>query len=355
MSQFTEQPIDERIAQRRARTAELKKKRKRQMLVHLSVAVLAVILLAMVAMFALNALSTGSKNAPSDSGLDTGNDAFQILQPDLEEGTEKQPVTGSGETQAGESTDTPTEEQPLEDTTSNADPDNESVPDQDGDTPDNADEPKAPDGSEGNTPVTNVGRYAETVIYVDPGRGYSDLGCTSDYLNGLHEQQINLDVALQTAQLLTDYGFTVLMTHDTNEIPAGQSEDYVLDQYARVDMANHSGCVVYLSIHCDYFPTNPQAGGTRLYYCTDVKNSAAFAEALSEGFSAAGFPAPQLSGKDKNNSFIVTSQVNVPSVLVELGFVTNEADAKALSDAAHRTNLAEALAAGVIGYLGFEE
>ena len=358
MSQFTEPNIDERIAQRRARTAELKRKRKRQLAVQLSVAVLAVILLAMVAIFAFNALSTGGKTPPADGTADMQDDAFQVLQPDLKDEPasepEKQPVTGSGETQTGESTDAPADEAPEEEVP----PDAEPAPEQDVQPPAPSEEPETgnePDEPADDAPATNVGRYAETVIYVDPGRGYSDLGCTSDYLNGLHEQQINLDVALQTAQLLTDYGFTVLMTHDTNEIPAGQGEDYVLDQYKRVDMANHSGCVVYLSIHCDYFPTNPQAGGTRLYYCTDVADSAAFAEALSEGFAAEGFAAPQISGKDKNNSFIVTSQVNVPSVLVELGFVTNEADAKALSDPAHRAHLAEALATGVIGYLGFHE
>lgn len=356
MSQFTEQNIDERIAQRRARTAELKRKRKRQTIVQLSVAILAVILLVMVAVFTLNALSTGSKMPPAEGSMGTEDEAFQILHPNLEDAPasepEKQPVIGSGETQAGESTDAPADELPEENVAPDTDTGTEPAPEQD--SPTEPEDP-APENPTEDAPVTNVGRYAETVIYVDPGRGYSDLGCTSDYLNGLHEQQINLDVALQTAHLLTEYGFTVLMTHDTNEIPAGQSDEYVLDQYQRVDMANHSDCVVYLSIHCDYFPTNPQASGTRLYYCTDVADSAAFAESLSEGFAAEGFAAPQISGKDKNNSFIVTSQVNVPSVLVELGFVTNEADAKALSDPAHRTNLAEALAAGVIGYLGFEE
>ncbi|MBE6954649.1 MAG: hypothetical protein E7449_01890 [Ruminococcaceae bacterium] len=363
MSQFTDRSIDERIAQRRARTAELKRKRKRQMLVQLSVAVLAVVLLAMVAVFMIHAFSTGTggNDTPTLSADDLSSEGMQIIQSDLDgkqesdvpsEETEKQPVIGSGETQTGESTDTP-----QEDAAPEAEPDSSAAPENNTDTdaPTEPDEPAEDETGAEDIPVTNVGRYAETVIYVDPGRGYSDLGCTSEYLNGLHEQQINLDVALQAAQLLTDYGFTVLMTHDSNEIPAGQPEDYVLDQYARVDMANHSDCVVYLSIHCDYFPTNPDAAGTRLYYCTDVANSAAFAEALSEGFSAEGFAAPQLSGKDKNNSFIVTSQVNVPSVLVELGFVTNASDAKALSDAAYRTRLAEALAAGVIGYLGFEE
>lgn len=353
MSQLTEPSIEERIAQRRARTAELKKKRKRQTIVHISVIVLAVILLAMLTVFILNALSTGNRggSAPATDNENPIGDSTQIIQSDLDreeasEEQEKQPVTGSGETQVDTPPETPAET-----------PEQEPAPEEDANeaAPSEPDVPAEEESPAQDIPVTNVGRYAETVIYVDPGRGYSDLGCTSNYLNGLHEQQINLDVALQTAQLLTDYGFTVLMTHDTNEIPAGQDEDYVLDQFARVDMANHSGCVVYLSIHCDYFPTNPDASGTRLYYCTDTEGAAAFAEALAEGFAQEGFAAPQLSGKDQNNSFIVTSQVKVPSVLVELGFVTNEADAKALSDATHRTRLAEALAAGVIGYLGFEE
>lgn len=342
MSQYSDPSIDERIARRRARTAELKKKRKRQMMIQLWMIVLAVVLLAMVTVFAVHALSTGRRagaSVPDNAALSNEPDSsfMQVMQ-----STVNTPEASTSGTDASQTT----QPEAGDDLFFDAEDPSDAL------QPDETEPGKIPEDRV--LPAT-VGRYAETVIYVDPGRGYSDLGCTSDYLNGLHEQEINLDVAMQTAQLLTDYGFTVLMTHDTNEIPAGQPEDYVLDQYTRADMANHSGCAVYLSIHCDYFPTNPDVSGTRLYYCTDVEGSAAFAEALSEGFSQEQFAAPQLSGKDQNNSFIVTSQVTAPSVLVELGFVTNEADAGALCTDEHRTSLAKALARGVILYLGLEE
>jgi N-acetylmuramoyl-L-alanine amidase len=42
----------------------------------------------------------------------------------------------------------------------------------------------------------------------------------------------------------------------------------------------------------------------------------------------------------------------MPSVLTEMGFVTGEIDAPRLADARYRRQLAAALAAGILSYLG---
>ena len=51
-------------------------------------------------------------------------------------------------------------------------------------------------------------------IVLDPGHGGVQLGATSD--SGVSEKEITLDIALRLHQMLTDAGFEVLMTRDTD-------------------------------------------------------------------------------------------------------------------------------------------
>jgi N-acetylmuramoyl-L-alanine amidase len=49
--------------------------------------------------------------------------------------------------------------------------------------------------------------------------------------------------------------------------------------------------------------------------------------------------------------FYVLRHTSMPAVLVEVGFVTGEEDARRLADPAFRTQMAEAIAAGILRYV----
>ncbi len=333
----TEQQIAEQIARRRARTEELKKKRKRLVVIQLTCAMLLIALLIVVGIFVVHAIAGRRGSSGNSSG---GQDAmqnsnFQVVQPSLPDST------GSGQN-GGTPLPTPDTDEPSDSGNSTADPQDP----QDGQ--DSA--PQDPAGDDPSTASPYAGRYADTIIYVDPGRGFSDQGCTSDFLNGTYESEINLAVAKRTAELLAAYGFTVALTHDSNEIPEGQDAEYRLDQLSRVAAANTAGCDLYLSIHCDNFPDNPSASGTRLYYCTDNDGAGSFADELAAAVEDALGTTVRISGKETDSAFVVTSQINAPSVLAELGFVTNEQDAEKLLSDEWREQMAQALCAGVIAY-----
>lgn len=313
--------ITELIARRRAKTEELRKKRRRQVLTISVVLVLAIALLAVAGVFVIHAIS-GRGSAPSDSQNTANAQPPQVIQADLP-GNDAQPGGDSAPDAQPDS----------------AAPDAPDAPDAE------MQEPAQPDDAMG-----AAGRYSDTIIFVDPGRGYSDHGCTSDLLGGVWEYEINLAVARRVADALAAYGFTVALTHDTNDIPASEGEDYTLDQLSRVRMATAARCDLYLSLHCDNFPDNPSASGTRLYYCTDVDGSGAFADALSAALEAGMGAAPRISGRSEEESFIVTSQIPAPSVLVEMGFVTNAQDAQNLLSDDWRDQFAQALTGGVIAY-----
>ena len=62
-------------------------------------------------------------------------------------------------------------------------------------------------------------------------------------------------------------------------------------------------------------------------------------------------------GADKNRGakysyYLVTKQQDFPSILVEMGFVSNEEDALALADPNHQKNIAARIVKGIQNYIG---
>ena len=350
--QYTDDQIQAKIAERRAKTEEQRKRNKRRSLIQILCAFAALIVLVVAIVFGVRyTVSRMKANSPSSN-------PDQTLQNDPAENPPMNPIeetepNGEGPSwntlpedgQQPEETDPATEDNPEENTDPEHGEENSDDPGTDPDTP------ALPELGEEAEMEIAPGRFSDTVIVVDAGRGYSDHGCTSDYLNHSenYESQINLAVAKLVAQRLREYGFTVLMTHTTNVIPEGE-ETHELDQLTRVEMSNDAGSFLYLSLHCDNFPDNEKASGTRLYYCTDRNGSARYADSLAASVRDEMGTAPRIAGYATDQAFIVTSQVTCPSVLVELGFVTNPRDAENLLDETWRGRIASALAGGVISY-----
>ena len=348
---YSEDQIQARIAERRAKTEQMRKKQWRKSLLQVIAVLLAVIVLVFLVIFGVRYTIRRMNEAAQNQAT--------VQQPDSEPPeTVMNPIEETEPSGQGPSwSTTPEDAEPAETVPE------EPVPEEPGENgesgeetqPTEPEEPPAPAQlALGEEPEVEIapGAHADTVIFVDAGRGYSDHGCTSDYLNGgeNYESQINLAMAKLVAQRLREYGFTVKMTHTTNVIPDGEAADYALEPLARVEMANSEACYLYLSLQCDNFPANENASGTRLYYCTDRNGSAAFAEALAASARSSFGTSPRIAGYATDRAFILTSQVTCPSVLVELGFVTNQGDAENLLDEDWRAQMADALANGVIAY-----
>ena len=348
--QYSEEQIQAKIAERRAKTEQMRKKKWRKSLLQVIAVLLAIIVLVFLVIFGVRYTIRRMNEAAEQQAA--AQQAEQTQPPE----TVMNPIEETEPSGDGPSwSTTPDETEPAEPTPE--EPGETGEPEETGEPveeqePEEPPAPAQPDLGEEDEAEIAPGAHSDVVIFVDAGRGYSDHGCTSDYLNGgeNYESQINLAMAKLVAQRLREYGFTVKMTHTTNAIPAGEAEDYALDQLTRVDMANSSGTYLYLSLHCDNFPDNEKASGTRLYYCTDRKGSSAFADSLAASARNSFGTAPKIAGYATDRAFIVTSQITCPSVLVEMGFVTNKTDAENLLDENWRSKMADALAGGVIAY-----
>ena len=178
-------------------------------------------------------------------------------------------------------------------------------------------------------------------IAIDPGHGGSDPGAVG--IGGLQEKELNLAVALKVETLLKQMGIEVVMTRRDDTFPS-------LSQ--RVDIAVNQKADAFVSIHGN--SATASASGTETYYSmasTRADSSKQLATFIQKRL------VPALGTKDrgvKTANYLVIYKTPLPSALVELGFISNNSDAKKLASDEYRNKAAEAIALGIQDYYNWK-
>lgn len=186
--------------------------------------------------------------------------------------------------------------------------------------------------------VTGTGILRGRTIVVDPGHGGYDPGAVGRSFN-LTEKSVNLDTSLRLARLLESTGARVILTRSTDVfITLGQ----------RAAMANNTRADLYISIHANAHP-NPAIGGTETYYDTAYRpgDSRRLAVLVQQEL-AAGLGLRNIGVKTAN--FHVIRNTTMPSILVELAFLSNTREESLLNQASFRQRGAEAILRGITRY-----
>lgn len=174
---------------------------------------------------------------------------------------------------------------------------------------------------------------AGAVIVIDPGHGGSDPGAVGG--KGTFEKNINLAVALKVAALLKGAGAKVVMTRDSDVYPTlGE----------RVDIANQLNADIFVSVHCNSLK-RVDPGGTEVFVAPrSAITSMALAQAVQKSL------VKQIGLFDrgvKSNEFYVLNHTNMPSVLVELAFISKEEEEILLNDPAFQDKAALGIYEGI--------
>jgi N-acetylmuramoyl-L-alanine amidase len=209
------------------------------------------------------------------------------------------------------------------------------------------------------------------VIVIDAGHGGRDPGASGR--NGTREGTVTLAAARELRRQLEDSGrYEVYLTRDNDEF---------LTLQQRVQVAADVRADLFLSVHADSVPTNPNARGAAVYTLNDraesrarqramqeadrsrqadVNNilvslelrekrnqSSAFAEVVLEHLSDVG---PLLSNPHREENFYVLLDSRVPAVLLEMGFLSNRTDETNLNSPAARRRQMTAVASAIDSY-----
>ena len=181
-------------------------------------------------------------------------------------------------------------------------------------------------------------------IFID--QGHNPFGFNSGAeANGLKEQDITYNVGIYLAQLLRDdERFEVLTSRTCITQVVGYSNRTSLEE--RVWRANWWGADWFLSIHCNS-STNPNAQGSEVYVYRSRNQAWYMAQEILTQITS------QLQLRDRgvkvNPQFYVLRNTDMPAMLVELAFITNEADAEKLRN--DQQLFAQAIYDGMVNYL----
>ena len=208
------------------------------------------------------------------------------------------------------------------------------------------------------------GMQSVTTVVLDPGHGGHDRGAASRFG---YEKDFALDVALRARPLLEKQGYKVVMTRATDVfIP--------LDQ--RSTVANHIANSIFVSIHFNSSNSNADARGFEIFSMAprgapatndagprerDLREEPGNAVDLPSGalacsvFHALLGHVPMVDRGVKHARFAVLRFCTQPAVLVECGFVSNNAESTLISSSAWRAHVAEAIADGVENYKDLAE
>jgi N-acetylmuramoyl-L-alanine amidase len=173
-------------------------------------------------------------------------------------------------------------------------------------------------------------------IVLDAGHGGPDMGATGR--QGTREKNINLDVTFRLKDLLEEAGARVVLT---------RNDDIFISLYERSFVANTLNAEMFISVHTNFHPKSEVKGIEVYYYPGKDEGSSLLAKTVdtkmveSTGLNNLGV---------KTNDFVVIRETHMPSILVELGFLSNYEEENTIATASFREKAATGIFQGIIGY-----
>ena len=221
------------------------------------------------------------------------------------------------------------------------------------------------------------------LVVIDPGHGGKDPGTIG--VAGTQEKRVTLAAALEMKRQLEAAGRC--------RVALTRSRDTFVSLDGRVDFARKRGATLFLSLHAD---SAPGARGASVYTLSDRASdslSAGLAQSQNRADAAGGLRLPPVSPEverilyslvqqetktgsarlarfaveslggsvnllpntHRQAAFAVLKAPDVPSILVEMGFLSDRRDEAALNRPAHRAVIAKALTSAVHGWLARHE
>ena len=215
-------------------------------------------------------------------------------------------------------------------------------------------------------------------VAVDAGHGGHDPGAIGR--TGLKEKDVNLDIAKRLGSLLSKKGINVVMTRTTDKfIPLEE----------RAEIANRAKADFFISVHSNSARTS-RLNGFEVYYMTEKVNDCIRALDAAQNadlnIEPSSFYTPSLDVKAtlwdilysqnraesivlaqdicqaanrhmgvkilgvKDAKFCVLRGTHMPSVLIEVGFVSHPTEEKYLRNGFYRQQIAEAISEGIFNY-----
>lgn len=223
----------------------------------------------------------------------------------------------------------------------------------------------------------------DVVVVLDPGHGGKDTGAIGK--TGSYEKNIVLQASRSLHRMLNDrFGITAYLT---------RQDDRYIPLRERIQIARRRSADVFVSIHADSAPKSSTVRGASVYMLSSAGASSEAARWLARQHNADSFVSgATIKGKDavlgsilmdfsqtatmkhskqlavavldaleqktalrtrniESAGFAVLTSPDIPSILIELGYLSNVDDERQLNDVVYQKRLVAAVSAGIHSYL----
>ena len=184
----------------------------------------------------------------------------------------------------------------------------------------------------------------EYTVVLDAGHGSSDSGKVG--INGVLEKDINLSISKETKKHLEKKGIRVVMTRDKDEsLAEGEKGNRkVQDMKARVKRINDTKPDLAVSIHQNSYHEE-SIHGAQVFYYEHSESGEKDARILQEALLAVD---PDNTRQVKaNTTYYLLKRTEVPILIVECGFLSNQEEAEKLASEDYQKEIAKAIANGI--------
>lgn len=171
--------------------------------------------------------------------------------------------------------------------------------------------------------------------------------------NGTTEAKTNLKIALKLQSLLEQSGATVILTRsDDNAIydldKNTLKEKKISDIHNRVKIGNESSADIFVSIHLNKIPQSKYYGW-QTFYKDGNEQSTKLAKSIQSNLNDSIQKENNRVAMKIDNIYIV-KHVEIPTTIVECGFLSNPEEEKLLLDDDYQNRLAWGIYGGIMDY-----
>ncbi len=186
-------------------------------------------------------------------------------------------------------------------------------------------------------------------VVIDAGHGGDDPGKVG--INGAQEKDINLQIALLVKTFLEQNGVNVVMTREDEDglYDRSASNKKVQDMKNRIALIEETAPDIVVSIHQNSYPEE-YVHGAQVFYYDGSSQGKELAEVLQRQLIERADPDNTRQVK-ANDSYYLLKKTSVPIVIVECGFLSNQAEAEKLCTPEYQERIAWAVHMGILEYL----
>lgn len=181
------------------------------------------------------------------------------------------------------------------------------------------------------------------VIVLDAGHGGFDPGKSGSL--GLDEQYINLNIVKYLQMYIEQSGAIVFLTRNDNK---ALGENKSSDMKERMDIINECSADILISIHQNSF-SSQNAKGSQVFYFNESVNGELLANKIQDKLVSFADNDNKRLAK-LNSDYYILKNSNLPSVLVECGFLSNPEEEKKLNTEEYQKKIAWSIYLGIVDY-----